>query len=181
MVDADEVYYLEAQGDETDVRLRAARRLRDVRSLGEVMKELGPLGFVRVHRNHAVNPGRVREIRPSGSGWEARLESPVNKVLPRSPGPPSTPSSRPIALPSPTDSGSGPEAETAERLGGVGECGSGTVSGVPTVLLPLALPLRSHRHQGSPPQRRARRHACPSPSPDSAKSTSALGAAGRQR
>jgi len=68
VVDADEVYYLEAQGDETDVRLRAARRLRDVRSLGEVMKELGPLGFVRVHRNHAVNPGRVREIRPSGSG-----------------------------------------------------------------------------------------------------------------
>ena len=68
MVDADEVYYLETQGDETDVRLRAARRLRDVRSLGEVMKELGPLGFVRVHRNHAVNPGRVREIRPSGSG-----------------------------------------------------------------------------------------------------------------
>jgi len=52
-----------------------------VRSLGEVMKDLGPAGFVRVHRNHAVNPGRIREIRPSGSGWEAQLEPPVNKVL----------------------------------------------------------------------------------------------------
>jgi DNA-binding LytR/AlgR family response regulator len=82
VVDADDVYYLEAQGDETDVRLRAARRLRDVRSLGEVMKEIGRVGFVRVHRNHAVNPGRIREIRRSGSGWEARLEPPVNKVLP---------------------------------------------------------------------------------------------------
>jgi hypothetical protein len=73
VVDADDVYYLEAQGDESDVRLRAARRLRDVRCLGEVMKELGRIGLVRVHRNHAVNPGRIREIRPSRSGWEAQL------------------------------------------------------------------------------------------------------------
>jgi DNA-binding LytR/AlgR family response regulator len=82
VIDADDIYYLEAQGDETDVRLRAARRLRDVRSLGEVLKEIEPLGFVRIHHNHAVNPGHVREIRPSGSGWEVRLEPPVNKVLP---------------------------------------------------------------------------------------------------
>ena len=84
VVDADDIYYLEAQGDETDVRLRGARPLRDVRSLGEVLEELGPLGFVRIHRNHAVHSGRVCEIRPdaSGSGWEVRLEPPVNEVLP---------------------------------------------------------------------------------------------------
>jgi len=40
---------LEARGDETDIRLRGARQLRDIRSLGEVMKHLGPVGFVR-HR-----------------------------------------------------------------------------------------------------------------------------------
>jgi len=84
VVNADDIFYLEAQGDETDVRLQGARPLRDVRSLGEVLAELGPLGFVRIHRNHAVHPGRVREIRPaaSGSAWEVRLEPPVNKVLP---------------------------------------------------------------------------------------------------
>ena len=82
VVDADDIYYLEAQGDETDVRLRAARRLRDVRSLGEVLKEIAPLGFVRIHRNHAVNPGHAREIRPGPSGGEVRLAPPVNKVLP---------------------------------------------------------------------------------------------------
>jgi DNA-binding LytR/AlgR family response regulator len=84
VVDADDIYYLEAQGDETDVRQRGARRLRDVRSLGEMMNVLAPLGFVRIHRNHAVHPGRVREIRPDadGSGHEVRLEPPVNKVLP---------------------------------------------------------------------------------------------------
>ena len=84
VVDADDVYCLEAQGDETDVRLRGGRPLRDVRSLGEVLEDLGPLGFVRIHRDHAVHAGHVREIRPaaSGSGWEVRLEPPVNKVLP---------------------------------------------------------------------------------------------------
>ena len=30
----------------------------------------------------ALNPAHVREIRPAGSGWEVRLEPPVNKVLP---------------------------------------------------------------------------------------------------
>ena len=58
--------------------------MRDVRSLGEVLEDLGPLGLVRIHRNHAVHAGHVREIRPaaSGSTWEVRLEPPVNRVLP---------------------------------------------------------------------------------------------------
>lgn len=84
VVDADDLYYVEARGDETLVRLREGRPLRDVRSLGEVLDELAPLGFVRVHRNHAIHAGHVREIRPaaSGPGWEVRLEPPVDKVLP---------------------------------------------------------------------------------------------------
>ena len=86
VVDAHDVYYLEAQRDETDVRLRGARRLRDVRSLGEMMKDLGPAGFVRIHRNHAVNPGRVREIRRAAGAWQVQLEPPVNQVLPVSRG-----------------------------------------------------------------------------------------------
>ena len=65
VVDADDIYALEAQGDETDVRFRGARPVRDVRSLGEVLADLVPLGFVRIHRNHAVHAGRVREIRPA--------------------------------------------------------------------------------------------------------------------
>jgi DNA-binding LytR/AlgR family response regulator len=82
VVAAHDVYYLEAQRDETDIRLRGARRLRDVRSLGEVMKDLAPTGFVRIHRNHAVNPARVREIRLAGRAWQVQLEPPVNQVLP---------------------------------------------------------------------------------------------------
>jgi DNA-binding LytR/AlgR family response regulator len=83
-VEPREIYYLEAHGDETEVRLRGAVTFRDVRSLGEVIAELQEMGFLRVHRNHAVNLDRVFEIRPSrgGSGWEVRLDPPVNKVLP---------------------------------------------------------------------------------------------------
>jgi DNA-binding LytR/AlgR family response regulator len=86
LVDPEDVYYLEADGDDTLVRLRGARPLRDVRRLGELLEKLEPLGFVRVHRNHAVNPRHVRELRPARQreGWELRLEPPVNKLLPMS-------------------------------------------------------------------------------------------------
>jgi hypothetical protein len=55
---------------------------------GEMLRDLGPLGSVRTHRKHAVNPGGVREIRPAATGslWEVRLEPPVNEVLPISRG-----------------------------------------------------------------------------------------------
>jgi hypothetical protein len=74
----------QATGCMREADARGEKALRDVRSLGEVLRDLAPLGFVRIHRSHAVNPGRGREIRPaaSGSGWEVRLQPPVNRVLP---------------------------------------------------------------------------------------------------
>jgi DNA-binding LytR/AlgR family response regulator len=42
------------------------------------------LGFLRIHRNHAVNLRRLAEVRRRRSGidWEVKLEPPVNRVLP---------------------------------------------------------------------------------------------------
>ena len=79
-----DVYYLEAGGGDTLVRLRGKRRLRDVRRLAELEALLTPHGFVRAHRSFLVNPRRVRELRPRSEsrGWELVLEPPVNKVLP---------------------------------------------------------------------------------------------------
>jgi DNA-binding LytR/AlgR family response regulator len=79
-----DVYFLEAIGDETLVRTRSSRPLRDVRSLGELLPDFVPHGFLRIHRNHAVNLTRVREIRrrKKGPDWELKLEPPVNRVLP---------------------------------------------------------------------------------------------------
>ncbi len=83
-VEPDEVFFLEADGDETSVRTRGRRKLRDVRSLGEVLARFPPQLFVRVHRSRVVNVDRVSEIRrrPNGRDWEVRLEPPVNTVVP---------------------------------------------------------------------------------------------------
>jgi len=84
LVDAAEVYYLEAVDDGTLVRLRARRTLTDVRKLGEVLSRFEPHGFVRIHREYAVNLRHVRELRRRSEGrdWEVKLESPVHRVLP---------------------------------------------------------------------------------------------------
>ncbi|MHC4415262.1 MAG: LytTR family DNA-binding domain-containing protein [Planctomycetota bacterium] len=84
VVDPHQVYYLEASGDETIVRKRGRRTLRDVRSLGEVMTAFEPYHFCRVHEKWAVNLRRVREIRlqRDGRDWEVVMRPPVNRVLP---------------------------------------------------------------------------------------------------
>ena len=83
-IDPAEVYFLEAVGDQTLIRTRHARPLRDVRSLGELLPRFTPYGFVRVHKNHAVNLDRIREIRrrKKGADWELKLDPPVNRILP---------------------------------------------------------------------------------------------------
>jgi DNA-binding LytR/AlgR family response regulator len=83
-VDPAEVYFLEAVGEHTMVRLRSKKRLRDLRRLGTLLKDFAPYGFVRVHRNHAVNLVHIGEIRQrkGRQDWEVKLESPVNRVLP---------------------------------------------------------------------------------------------------
>jgi DNA-binding LytR/AlgR family response regulator len=87
-VDPSDVYFLEAVGEHTLVRLRSKRRLRDSRRLGTLIKQFAPYGFLRIHRNHAVNLARVQEIRrrKGREDWEVKLEPPVNRVLPVSRG-----------------------------------------------------------------------------------------------
>lgn len=87
-IDPDDIYFVEAIGDDTQVRTRAARALLDVRPIGEIARVLLPQGFVRAHRNYLVNPAHVREVRRrrGGEDWELRLEPPVNLVLPVSRG-----------------------------------------------------------------------------------------------
>jgi hypothetical protein len=65
-VEPDEVFLLEADGDETRVRTRGCRRLRDIRSLGEVLARFPSGLLVQVHRSAAVNVDRVTEVRRAG-------------------------------------------------------------------------------------------------------------------
>jgi len=84
-VDPADVYFLEADGGDTLVRLRGvATGLRDVRRLAAVGPLFEPFGFLEIHRSYTVNLRRVRELRPreDGEDWEVKLEQPVNRVLP---------------------------------------------------------------------------------------------------
>jgi len=83
-IDPAKVYLLEAAGDDTLVRTRSKRTMRDVRKLGELLPAFEPYGFLRIHRNYAVNLRRIRDItrRKDGEGWRVRLQPPVNRVLP---------------------------------------------------------------------------------------------------
>ena len=67
-IDPGEVYFLEAEGGDTLVRLRGARRLRDVRPFSVVAPFFEPFHFLRIHRSYAVNLRRIRELRPRADG-----------------------------------------------------------------------------------------------------------------
>jgi len=83
-VDADDLYIFEADGDDTIVRRRSRRTLRDFRRLAEIVAAFGHGHVCRIHDNWAVNLRRIREIRPQRDGrdWEVVMQSPVNRVLP---------------------------------------------------------------------------------------------------
>jgi len=83
-VDLADIYFVEAAGDDTRIRLRSRNVLEDVRRLAELEEILAPAGFVRIHRSYLVNPARVLELRrrDGAEGYEVVLEPPVNRVLP---------------------------------------------------------------------------------------------------
>ncbi len=83
-VDLPDVYLLEAEGSSTRVRGPSRHVLLDYRELGRVSPLFEAHGFLRVHREFAVNPERIALIRrrPSGRDWELKLEPPVNRVIP---------------------------------------------------------------------------------------------------
>ena len=84
VVDPDEVYYLEAKGGESLIRLRSAKPLADVCEYGEAAPLFEPRGFLRISREATVDLRRIRDIRicPSGRHWEVMLEPSVNRELP---------------------------------------------------------------------------------------------------
>jgi DNA-binding LytR/AlgR family response regulator len=83
-VDLNDIYFLEAEGDDTRIRLRSRTPLQDVRRLAELEELLAPAGFVRIHRSYLLNPARILELRrrDGTEGYEVVLEPPVNRVLP---------------------------------------------------------------------------------------------------
>lgn len=88
VVDLDDVYYMEATGDDTLIRLAGKRQRRDIRPMNEMEQKLQSAGFFRIQRTYLVNLNRIRRVRlrESGRDWEVVMAPPVNKVLPVSRG-----------------------------------------------------------------------------------------------
>ena len=88
LLDPDDIYFLEASGGDTLIRLARSKRLRDVRRLHEIARRLQGHGFVRIHDKFLVNLRRVQKLRQrkNATDWELKLEPPVNRVLPISRG-----------------------------------------------------------------------------------------------
>ena len=83
LLDPADLYWVEAEREDSWIRTRSSKRLKDRRRLGRLVELWSPWGVIRIHRSHAVQISRVIEIRPrsKGDGWEVKLASPVNRVL----------------------------------------------------------------------------------------------------
>ena len=88
VIDPADIYWLDADADDTVVRHRGRTRLRDIRRIAQLARILEPHGFVRVHHGHLVNARRILLVRKreGARDWELKLEPPVNRVLPVSRG-----------------------------------------------------------------------------------------------
>ena len=83
LLEKDQIYYIEAEGDDTLVRAARKNIYRHVEPLEEVEDRLPSPPFFRIHRSYIVNLNRVYELRSRGDGeWEVKMDPPVNKVLP---------------------------------------------------------------------------------------------------
>ena len=83
LVELGQIFYVEAEGDDSVVRTARAMLYRHVEPLEEVEPRLPSPPFFRIHRSYIVNLNRVLEIRLRGErDYEVNMDPPVNKVLP---------------------------------------------------------------------------------------------------
>ena len=75
LIEIDGIFYLEARGEKTLIRIRRKKPYQSVQRLGELAQKLSAPAFVRCHREYIVNLSRVRSITPRNSrGYDLKLE-----------------------------------------------------------------------------------------------------------
>ena len=80
LIAADDIDWLKAQGNYVGLHVNGHDYLLRA-TLTDFLAQLDPARFVRVHRSHAVNLGRIREIEPLDGG-EARLHMHDGSTVP---------------------------------------------------------------------------------------------------
>ena len=83
LLEKDQIFYVEAEADDSLIRTARRKRYRHSERLDQVESRLPSPPFFRVHRSYLVNLNRVLELRTRGDDeWELKMDPPVNKVLP---------------------------------------------------------------------------------------------------
>ena len=83
LLDREDIYYIEAKGDDSLIRTARKKRYPHVEPLETVEGLLPSQPFFRIHRSYIVNLDRAYELRSRGDGeWEVKMDPPVNNVLP---------------------------------------------------------------------------------------------------
>ena len=78
-----QIFYIEAEGDDCLLRTARAKLYRHIEPLEEVEPRLPSPPFFRIHRSYIVNLNRVMELRLRGErDYEVKMDPPVNKALP---------------------------------------------------------------------------------------------------
>ncbi|MFV2044357.1 MAG: LytTR family DNA-binding domain-containing protein, partial [Anaerolineales bacterium] len=72
-IDREDVYYIEAEGDDSLIRTARRKRYAHVEPLETVEGRLPSPPFFRIHRSYIVNLDRVYELRSRG-GWRVGSE-----------------------------------------------------------------------------------------------------------
>ncbi|MEL6757832.1 MAG: LytTR family DNA-binding domain-containing protein, partial [Pseudomonadota bacterium] len=65
--DYDDIFYLEANGDEVKLRTRTGTT-KTTKSLSSLADALPTPPFVRIHRSHIINIENVQSAEPAGNG-----------------------------------------------------------------------------------------------------------------
>ncbi len=83
LLEKDQIFYVEAEADDSLIRTARKKRHRHSERLDQVEARLPSPPFFRIHRSYVVNLNRVLELRSRGNDeWELKMDPPVNKVLP---------------------------------------------------------------------------------------------------
>jgi len=83
LLERDQIFYVEAEGDDSLIRTARVKLFRHVEPLEDVEARLPSPPFFRIHRSYIVNLNRVLELRLRGErDYEVKMDPPVNKVLP---------------------------------------------------------------------------------------------------
>jgi len=79
LLDREDIYFIEADGDDNLIRTARSKRYPHVEPVETAEGRLPSPPFFRLHRSYIVNLNRTYDLRSrAGGDWEVKMDPPVN-------------------------------------------------------------------------------------------------------